>query len=281
VIAALATSGCGGGASNAIDPIAKAASTSTGAAGYKVNLTMQLTSPALPSGITGTGSGAFDLKGHGGTFNLNMNLGNDPQVTQALGGSTLQVQEVIKAPIIYMKLPAALSSRLPGGGKPWLKLDLSKASGLPGVSSLAGNPASSDPSQLLQFLRGVGGGVKKVGSEQVNGVQTTRYHAEISLDKVAQSLPESSRKAAEQSIKSLEKLTNLKGLPVDVWVDSGNLVRRMRMSFDESPSGQTIHAVITMDFSDYGPQPPPSIPPADQVSDISSLGGLGGTSSTP
>src|SRR2546421_8532140 len=133
-----------------------------------MTMNVQTSSPALPSRITATGSGVFDVRDKSGSFALSMDLGNGPQVTQVLGGSTLKIEEILKWPAIYMKLPDAIMSKLPGGGKPWLKIDLTKAAaaaGVPGLSSLTSNPASSDPSQFLQYLRAVSGAITNVGKE--------------------------------------------------------------------------------------------------------------------
>ena len=216
--------------SNAADTVAKAASASAGSKGYKMTLSMKISSPALSKPLTASGSGSFNIPDHAGSFNLSMDFSNEPQVAQVLGSSTFNIEEVIKAPLVYVKLPDALASKIPGG-KPWLKIDLDKAAaaaGIPGLSSLTGNPASSDPSQMLQYLRAVSGTITKVGSEQVGGTQTTHYKATISLDKVPDAVPAAQRGGAQQAIASLEKLTNLHALPVDVWIDDQNLVRQMQ-----------------------------------------------------
>jgi hypothetical protein len=271
----LLAGGCGAG--NAIDPVAQAATTSASTPGYEMTLSMRLTSPALPAALTASGSGSFDVRDHSGSFTLAVDLGNQPQVVQALGSSTLQVEEIINGLTIYVKLPPAITSKLPGG-TPWLKLDLAKAAaaaGVPGLSSFAGNPASSDPSQMLQYLRAVSGDVSNQGTEQINGVATNHYHATISLDRVADTLPASARSAARQSITGLENVTHTKELPVDAWIDGAHLVRRIQMSFNTSVQGQTLDAVTTIDIPEYGPQPAPALPPADKVTDASSL--LGST----
>ncbi len=281
-ICAVAVAGCGGGGSVAsvIDPVAQAATTSTKTAGYRLNMSLSIASSALPTPITGTGQGAFSVPDHAGSFTLNMNLGNSPQIVQALGGSTLQIQELIKGLTVYMKLPTALTSKLAVfGGKPWVKIDVSKlasSQGLGGLSSLTSNPATGDPSQMLSFLRASSGKVTTVGSEQVNGVQTTHYRGAISLDRVANLLPASSRAAAQQSIQSLEKLTNLRKLPYDVWVDGQHLVRRLGLSFAETVSGQSLNLSMKFEIPQYGPQPVPTAPPADQVTNLNALIPTGG-----
>jgi hypothetical protein len=275
--------------SNAAATVAKAASASAGAAGYKMTLSMKISSPALPKPLTATGNGSFSIPDHAGSFNLAMDFSNEPQVAQVLGSSTFNIEEIIKTPLVYVKLPDALAQKIPGG-KPWLKIDLDKAAaaaGIPGLSSLTGNPASSDPSQLLQYLRAVSGSITKVGSEQVGGTQTTHYKATISLDKVPDAVPAAQRKGAQQAIASLEKLTNLHSLPVDVWIDDHNLVRQMQMSFASSSGGQNVNTQMTIGIPEYGPQSLPSVPPDSQVTDASAFlsaaaaAGAGSTTTTP
>jgi hypothetical protein len=259
--------------SDAADTVAKAASLSAGAAGYKMTLAMRISSPALSKPLAATGKGSFSIPDHAGSFNLSMDFSNEPQVAQVLGSSTFQIEEIIKAPIVYVKLPDALAKKIPGG-KPWMKIDLDKAAaaaGIPGLSSLTGNPASSDPSQMLQYLRAVSGTITKVGSEQVGGVQTTHYKATISLDKVPDAVPAAQRRGAQQAIASLENLTHLHSLPVDVWIDDHNLVRQMQMSFASSSGGQNVNTQMTIGIPEYGPQQPPTVPPDSQATDASAF----------
>ena len=271
---AVTASGCG--AANTIDPVAKAASISTTTPGFQMRFALQFGSPQLPTALTATGTGSINARARTGSVVFVMHAGNDPQVKKAFGGSTLRFQELVNGTTVYVKLPPAIASKLPGG-RPWMKVDLAKASGIPGFSSLANNPVSSDPSQFLSYLRATSGNVSKQGTQVVNGIQTTHYHGTISLDKVPDALPAASRKGAQQAVSSIERLTGLKQLPVDAWIDSNNLIRRMRLAFAESlaPSVK-LNIAMTMDFVKYGLQPSPNFPSADQVTDASSLSALGG-----
>ena len=271
---AVTASGCGAG--NTLDPVAKAASISTTTPGFQMRFEVRFGSPQLPTALTATGTGSIDARDRTGSVVFVMNAGNDPDLKKALGGSTLRLEELVDGTTVYVKLPPAIASKLPGG-RPWTKVDLAKESGIPGFSSLANNPVSTDPSQFLSYLRATSGHVSTRGSEVVNGVQTTHYHATISLDRVPDTLPSASRKGAKQAVSSIEQLTGLKQLPVDSWIDAKNLIRRMRLSFAESlaPSVK-LNIGMTMDFIKYGPQPKPAFPSADQVSDASSLSSVGG-----
>ncbi|MGZ4260563.1 MAG: hypothetical protein ACXVEW_00565 [Solirubrobacteraceae bacterium] len=271
---AVTASGCG--AANTLDPVAKAASVSTTTPGFQMRFQLQFGSPQLPTALTATGVGSINARARTGSVVFVMNAGNDAQLKKAFGGSTLRFQELVNGTTVYVKLPPAIASKLPGG-RPWMKVDLAKASGIPGFSSLANNPVSSDPSQFLSYLRATSGNVSKQGTQVVNGIQTTHYHAKISLDKVPDALPAASRKGAKQAVSSIEQLTGLKQLPVDAWIDSSNLIRRMRLAFAESlaPSVK-LNIAMTMDFLKYGPQSSPNFPSADQVTDASSLSAPGG-----
>ena len=236
---AVTTAGCGSSSvSNAVDPVAQAATVSNNAAGFQLHLTMQISSPSLPQPITGRGTGAFSPAARLGQLNFTMQL--PPSVGAALGSSAFGFQEVLDGQTIYLKLPAAVTAKLPGG-KPWLKVDLAKlgqAAGLSGLGSLLNNPTSSNPAQLLQYLRATSGGVTKVGTAQIQGVNTTQYRASIQLDKYPNLLPPAKRAAARQAIQQLESMTKLSSIPMNVWIDSQHLVRQLSAGFAEQlPTG--------------------------------------------
>jgi hypothetical protein len=241
----------------------------------RMNFHLQLSLPALPAPLLGNGSGSFDTAGHSGS--VSMELGGIPQLAAVLGSSTIRVDEIVNGLTIYLKLPSALT----GGqqhGKPWMKIDLGKAAsaaGMSGLSSLIDNPTSTDPSQFLRYLRATSGSVKKVGSGSVDGFQTTEYRATIDLDRVPNAEPAASRAAVRQTITELEQAGHIHSLPITVWIDGQNLVRRMAFSLNESVSGESLAVKMRIDIPQYGPQPPPQLPPASQVTDVTGEVGAG------
>lgn len=276
VAAALAISGCGSSSvTGVVDPVAKAATVSNRAPGARMNFSLQLKTPLLPSPIVGNGNGTFDFVGHSGSVSLTIDLGNIPQVTQLLGGSTLQIQEIIDGLNLYLKLPSALAHNPALHGKPWVKISLAKAAraaGIQGLSGLLNNPSSSDPSQFLHYLQATSGKVTKVGSQSVDGFQTTEYQAKVDLDRVPNGVPAADRAQVRQSIAALERAAHLHFVPIKVWIDGQHLVRRIVVSFGEAISGQSVNATVRVDIPQYGPQSAPQLPPASQVATLGAAG---------
>jgi len=254
------------------DPIAEAATLSSNVSGFRMHMSMEMMSSALSSPITATGRGVVDLRDHAMSMSLAMNLGDEPQVVQALGSSTLRMDMITAGTDVYVKLPSGLTATMPSLGNKWIKVDLSKLSGIPGLSSLESNPTTSDPTDVLQALRSVSDSVVAEGNQRVDGVETTHYRAELSLDHLADAVPSADRAAAQQALSGVEQAAGTDEIPVDVWVDGQHLVRRVQMSMDlGSAAAPSMTETVTVDLSDYGTQSPPAIPPASDVQDLSSL----------
>jgi hypothetical protein len=220
--------------------------------------------------IDTTGGGSFSPASHTGALTIRMNL------PAGSGLSTLRLQIVLAAPNIYMKLPAELASRIPGG-KPWLTLNLdqaAKAAGIPGFGALiSGSSSISDPAQYLSYLRATAvGSVQDLGAATINGVRTTHYHGRIDLTKLPTVVPAAQRPGVEQLVAALRRKGAAIQMPIDVWIDSSHLVRRLETSFAEPlGNGQSVNIALTEDFLQYGPQPRPVIPSPGQTADLLSL----------
>jgi hypothetical protein len=285
LLASLSLAACGGSSSPASHSAAsvrhpsqstalgnrlvQAADVSGASKGYKISLRM--TEAVSSVQINAAGTGSFNVPKKAGELNLRMEL---PAST---GEGPLNVREIVEHGAMYMHLPAALSGKL-SGGRPWFKVDLAQvgqAAGISGLSSLTGGQ-SSDPGQFLQYLQAASSsGIRNLGSATINGVATTHYEGQLELAKVvsARSVPSGRRAAAAKAIAQLQKLTGLSRLPVEVWVDSAHLVRQIAMTYGITVPGGLgkLNMTMQMDFTAYGPQPVPALPPAGQVDDISSL----------
>ncbi len=267
-----------GSASSGLDPIAQAAALSAQAPGYRMHMTMQMSVPAMGESVTAEGHGVVDTPDHASSMSMVMQLPNTPAVTQALGGDTLSLAMIVEHTVLYLKLPSALASKLPYD-KPWLKLDVGRLldqAGLSGITSLMNNPMSSDPSSELAYLRAASGTVVNDGPAVIDGVATTHYQATIDLSRVADALPAADRAEMGATISKLEALIHTNQEPVQVWIDHSHHVRQMTMTIDAQLASVPLRETVTVDMTDYGPQPKPAAPPANQVQDITSAAALRG-----
>jgi len=216
---ALAASACGGDVV-ALDPVAKAATTTSGQVSEHVQMTGTITA-ATGERVVLTGAGDFQNSPQLGSFTM----------TIAAGSKSFAMTEVIKDWTVYMTSPL-LAGKFPGG-KTWMSLDLKKAGKTLGVdfSSLT----SQTPSQMLDQLKAAGQ-VVRVGPATVNGVATTQYRATIDISK----LPNG---------KKLQQLAQISYKPVQVYVDKAGLLRRVHIEFSSPLSGT---AAMTTDYSNYG-----------------------------
>jgi len=269
--AALLAAGCGSSSSPVAhvssSQITRAADVSSSATGYRTVMTIHESIASLGN-VTVHATGSF--QGKNGSLTMTVAA---PGAASALG--TLQFQMVLSGETVYLKLPTALAQAL-SSSKPWIEIDLAsagKSAGIPGLSSLLGNSQQlTDPGGLLDYLRATAAGsVEDLGQAQVDGFQTTHYHAKIQLSKLPDAFPASERAAIEQTVAALSKRASFKEMPVDVWIDSTHHVRRFTIEEPFTVNGKTSSVDVQADFPSYGPQSPPTVPPASEVANASSL----------
>jgi hypothetical protein len=241
---------------NAVDPVAQAASKTASAGTVEVAMTGKVS--AAGQEIPLNGEGAFDLKGKRGHLTM---------TTSVPGQGDVEIEEIIDRLVLYIRSDA-LSKGLPGGKK-WLKIDLKEAGKKTGVDlaqlqQLSGG--GSDPTQFLTYLSKAGD-VRKVGSEDVNGTPTTRYHATIEFEKLADSAGD-----AAASVRQLEKLSGLKELPTDIWIDGDQRVRRQTVSIAVQQPVATKFD-LTIDYKRFGVPVDTKAPPADETADFGDIAG--------
>lgn len=266
---AAAISGCG--ASATVDPVAQAAQTTQQLPGARVRISEQFSTAALPQAITITGAGFINQRARSGQ--LDFDLSHIPGVSSLPGDKT--VRFLFAYPVLYAHADL-LRGHLPGG-KSWIRVDLAQAGQAAGINlSQLTSTGASDPSQYLSYLR-ASGKVTKVGAATVNGASTTHYTAVIDLSRVVGRLPASERAAAQAGVAQLEKLAGTSSLPVSVWVDAHQRIRREQITMHLNlPGGSgALNGLITVDFLSFGPTPAITPPPTSQVYDASALAAAG------
>lgn len=256
---AIALSGCGAtrAISGTVDPVARAATIAAQAPGYRLSATIDTSSAA--TSVHGTMSGVVDTTRHTGAFTMR----------ESVAGHDVTIVERMSGLIAYMRLPSQPALQRLTGGKPWIELDFGRALGGLGFSALPGQGAN--PTQFLDYLRTVGAKTTKVGTETIDGSPTTHYHVLVDLDNYPQLFPPAKRAAAGRGVTTLESVMGTHTMPMDAWIDSHALLRRMSFSFGECIQSQRLTMSMTMNLSHYGPQTVPSPPSPTQAYDLTPL----------
>ena len=254
-----------GGSTGSADPqaaVERAGTTTSTGQSFRVASTTALQLPGSSQQVALSTSGSFDPKADRGR--LAVDLSNLSILLRRPTGTGLII---VDGNAVYMRIPF-LNASLPGL-KPWLKLDVDKSARASGLdfSGFLQLGRGGDPTQTLRYLRAAGD-VTKVGSEKVRGVETTHYRATIDFAKVPSTVKPAARPRVRRAIQRLEQVTGLRKLPVEVWVDGQNRVRRLRL--DEALNLGTSTAQMTVDSElyDFGVAIQATPPPAGIVTDL-------------
>ncbi|MFC8140352.1 DUF1396 domain-containing protein [Streptomyces paradoxus] len=181
------------------------------------------------------------------------------------GGETVEIRLVDKA--MYLGGGAEMAKEM--DGKRWLKFDLSGSDAAKDLDKMGStSQAEQNPAAESTFLTGAKD-VKKVGSEKVDGVETTHYTGTVTLADLRASLKDSkaeTREQREKSIKQYEKL-GVDKLTMDMWVDGEDHTKQFRMKgqADKGPMDMTIT------FLDYNKPVTVKVPPANEVADLGEM----------
>ncbi len=197
-------------------------------------------------------------------------------LTETLPGTQGSAQTRFVNGVLYEKLPGSLAGRL-SHGKPWLALDVAKLSGQGGGSlQQLVTDSPSDPSTVLNFLRGAGS-VTVVGPDTVDGTPSTHYDVVLDLDKAAAGQDATT----QRNVRTLEQQLGSHTLPAQVWLDAQGRLRKITLhetlSGAHLPSGTaggstTSTGPVSFDFtatlSDFGVPVHITAPPASQTADL-------------
>ncbi len=251
VAAPLALAACGGSSSSQVkvDPLAfvKHSAQKTAALPSE-HMTMKATIGMGPVSVKLTGSGDFATATKKGQMNLALSV----------AGQRLPVDEITDGTTIYIKSPIFGSQF--SGGKTWTKIDLQKLAGSQAThTKLLSSLMSRSPSQALRQLLAAGS-VKNVGSETIDGAETTHYQiTNLDLSK----MPHGAQ---------FQALAHPKYGPINVWIgNKDGYVYRESLSFTYSVAGQSAAMSMRIDLSKFGEKVNVAIPPASKTVDFSNL----------
>ncbi|MFD7702896.1 hypothetical protein [Streptomyces caelestis] len=195
--------------------------------------------------VTSDGKGVLDL------------AEGDSVMTVTAQGESIE-QRVVDE-VLYQKAPGQNAP----GGKPWIKIDLRKVATQQDVN----NQGIGDPARTVAYAKAITDeDVTKVGTEEIDGVNTTRYRVSVDV----------------ADLPGGERMREQLGptLPMQVWLDDEGRLRRQQVDMtlkapasasakpDTGAAPQQLRMSTVMEFSDFGTEVDAEAPPAGQVADM-------------
>jgi hypothetical protein len=136
------------------------------------------------------------------------------------------VRMLIEGNTVLMRVPPSMRSET--GGKPWARMSA-------GSAALGVGVQQPDPSSMLDSLRGVSDSLEKRGRVLVRGVATTHYHAKLDMAKAFGEVPAAQREQAAAMMKLFGASAEV---PVDVYIDDADRIRRTELGYEFDHFGQ-------------------------------------------
>ncbi len=248
--------------------LALVADRTTATGGVRMSLEQTMT-VAGEGSIPVSAEGRFDTTRQRGEMTMSLDTSS-----LAGGGEAVKQRMIFDDLALYMGSPM-FDQFLPTG-KRWLKIDLDAVGRQAGfdLGALMNQGGGQDPTQVLAYLKAASGDVRRVGTETVRGVATTRYRATIDFRKVPDSAPADQRAAVRRSIEQLIELSGASTAPIEVWIGKDGLARRIVTTTMTGTAAQRIKLRQRIDLYDFGTKVDVAIPPASAVLDAGDLGGL-------
>jgi hypothetical protein len=271
VVAALAGGAVAGCGASDADPaaVANAAERTRDAQTARVDLRMTAKGFGLPTALDVTGDGTTSLDS--ARMALELELGPVLALAGAQGDGTTKL--LVRGGDLFVDPPQVEGLELPDGAT-WVKVDLARLVEAAGADAEAlGEIMTVDPAKQLEALRSAKG-VEEVGTEEIDGAETTHLRGEVRFSDFAKTLPPDRREKALEAMRRLAK--GQPGAdapaPVDVWIDDQDRIRRMTQKgkVPGQPGVPAGEFAITMQFTDFGAPLDVEAPAKDDVFDATS-----------
>jgi hypothetical protein len=205
--------------------VVNAAST-TSAEAATANFTLDSTTTAAGQTVTITGQGQLDSSQQAVSLDL---------TTTGAGTDALTLSQVVVGDTAYLKgVPGQPADQ-------WLSMSLDQ---------FGASGSGSDPSAQLGLLSDVADDVTEAGTEDVNGVEATKYTGTIDLAKAADAAEADGADGA--ALREQYTALGLTAVPFEVYVDEDGLPVRMVTTISAAVEGQDLESATTVDFSDWG-----------------------------
>ena len=192
-----------------------------------------------------------------GTYAWGSHAGLDVRMkTAELGMQALTSADTVEMRFVDGAYYYAVGPRSSGPlkGKHWMKVD---ASAVFGDASALDSGMQQNPTVGLDALS-ASDDATRIGTETVDGKQTTHYSATVSKS----DLSKNSKLFSEQQKGALAKyFGGSDSVTTDVWVDGHDLPVRLTEDFGSTK--------VTIDFQSFGGAHPIPVPPAADTADVS------------
>ncbi|MBB6350378.1 LppX_LprAFG lipoprotein [Nonomuraea muscovyensis] len=165
------------------------------------------------------------------------------------------VRAVLQGDTLYVKVDAL--KEMLGATKPWIKVSLTDADTSGQVKQYLDQIQQFDLASVTKMTT-ASKDVKSVGTESVNGEDTTHYSGTFPVDVAVQQLP------ADKQEQARKGMAELKDVKFDLWAGSDGLPRKLALN--GAKDGATLNA--TLFFKDFDKPVDIAAPPADQVGEL-------------
>ena len=149
----------------------------------------------------------------------------------------------------------------------WLEAPAEEGGGFTSEMGFGGE----SPTDLLESLADADADLAEVGREEIRGVETTHYRADVDVEALAASMSAAERAEFEAGLG-----TPTEGVYViDLWIDDGGLLHRFVLDAAELPEtadNDVSNMKVSYDIWDHGVDLNISPPPADQIVTEAELG---------
>ncbi len=183
----------------------------------------------------------------------------------AFGGMSLNssVPVVFLNNTVYVKVPSQLSQFASiGGGKPWIKFDLSQSPhSTDTLSAIQQGAQLIDPGNLTKSFTG-STDAKKVGDETIDGTTTTHYTGTVTVKQALSGL----NAATQAKLQPLYTKIGSQKIAFDLWADGQGLARKVALKAT-TPKGESTN--LTVVYSGFGKSVTVNAPSASQVGTFS------------
>jgi hypothetical protein len=283
-LAAVIAAGCGAttGAVPELSSFTNVAQTSSAADSARFSLEANVTVPGIDKELAFSAEGGFDTAAKRSQLSVDLSAVADLMKSFASGfGGTVKgdlgspddwkLDVIQDGEVAYVHFPL-IAKQLPAG-KTWVKGDaktLSTADA--GQLKQFGSLAGTDPRDIFGLLKAVSGSIEAVGTDEIRGVETSHYRATIDPAKLEKLVPAAQRESLGGLDQSIQQ-SGLTEIPVEIWVDSEQRVRKLSLDVDTKQPGLagSMKASLVVEVYDYGKALDLELPPADQVIDAATL----------